>query len=239
MSKNEERTEKPQPPSNTYLDWQSYFSSILTGVSVLLAVLITFIGIYRKLKMQVITLLETILEKEKKSSYQSHKAIQREIKSCVVRAQVISKADRVLLWQIHNGEIYQSQQSRYKVSVTSEEPSRGFERIEEELQDVPIALFHKELSLLEYYKIISVDLDKELIYKDSESENLSEHWQLFLARYGIVFCYETAVVKDGEVVGILSFQYSQNSREQIKQFDDNYYSIMNVTRLLEATLSNL
>ena len=125
------------------------------------------------------------------------------IKEILIRIAEITNADRVILKEFHNGEIYASGKHRVKISITSEYVAEGFKSIKHKIQSMPYELMGDQIDyLIENKEKYSHILDSELELdrkKSLEFTNISEKKEYLI---------EGSKIKHPDVLyGILTIQY--------------------------------
>lgn len=240
MSKKEqEHTEEPfLPPFIPYFEWQAFATTAFTSLLIFLAFFIAFVSMAKKMGNKLRQAMTVLLEQDDTQRKQLTKLVDREIQDTINRVQVYSNCDRVVLLQFHNGEYYKSGHSRERVSISNEAlKDKGISSIEAELQDIPKPHFKREINLLNRYKVLFLDREKERIFVGSDQQELNIQWRNHLLNMGVVFAYDISIVANSEIVGILSIQYAHSDQEIVKNFERNYDLIMDSVAQIEAVLA--
>lgn len=196
------KTTETKDPNNTVIvnsPKSGYETLIPVANSVVLAVVaIILTNLYR-------TKLQPKLEEVKRSLALPLKTEQRII---AVLGQILneSNADRVVVYQLHNGQEYYSGYSYSKVTITHESLNEGISSIVERVKETPTSLFAEELTLLK----TSSKPEVPLLITPGSLENSSSKQRLL--RDGTAGYYGYYLVDDKKEIGILQIQYCHSDR---------------------------
>jgi hypothetical protein len=124
------------------------------------------------------------------------------IKVQLIKICQIANADRIVLAEFHNGEMYLSGRHRIKLSITAEYKEGGIASLYDYIQSVPIEKINNDIKVLlekgeSYYHIADVEDINCKSYLDSL--NISEKKDFLL--------YQKKENEDVICFGILSIQY--------------------------------
>lgn len=226
------------PPSIPLFEWQSFGSNLLALLIAFLGVSIAIMGAVKKMNVKLQKVFRLLADESEKQNKHIKKLIESELVNSANKLQVLTNCDRALIFQIHNGDYYKQAQSRDKLSVTAEGlGNNAISPVEGELQDIPKAKLNREFNLLNRFKVLSVDVLAGNIKAGDNIYLLDSGWRNYLTNLGVAYVYDISIVVNAEIIGLVSFHYLENSKDNIKTFDKNYDDIMNLVTRIEAALS--
>jgi hypothetical protein len=169
------------------------------------------------------TKLQPKLEEVKRSLALPLKTEQR---IYAVLGQILNEAnaDRVVLYQLHNGQEYYSGYSYSKVTATHESLREGISSIVDRVKETPTSLFAEELTVLKE----SWKQNHKLLVTPGTLENSTSKQRLL--RDGTEAYYGYQLVDANKEIGILQIQYCHLNK--ITQLEDNIGELVGVVNSL-------
>lgn len=120
-----------------------------------------------------------------------------EIRAVLSQILELCQADRALLSQFHNGEIYSSGRHYMKLSVTHEVTQPGIGSIARQSQGIPVSRLAQELSILQ----------DGTLFQRHRSTVTEEGCREHLVTTGVWYLAEQLLLSDDTALGILTVQY--------------------------------
>lgn len=131
------------------------------------------------------------------------------IESILAQLMAITKSDRVILFEFHNGDKTKGGRHLNKVSATQEITGPGITRVCSKYQRILISNLHALFAKLEQTNYLKTDVDliKEAYCQSQFIEN------------GVEFCITKGYFELGVPLAIVQIQYCRNQREGFDQFN--------------------
>lgn len=141
--------------------------------------------------------------------YSYSKAEESRIESILAQLMAITRSDRVILFEFHNGDTTKAGRHLNKISATQEITGPGLTRVASRYQGLLISNFHTFLSNLEQQDFLrsAVDSIKDKYCKS----HFIEHGVDFLITYGY---FEVGIP-----LAIVQMQFCRNQKEDFDNFD--------------------
>lgn len=214
-TKTVELEEESESKPVTFFEWNTIFGTAFDVITIILALIVAVYGAKKQI-LQKISKLKFDIYKSQAHTAESLK----EINKIVTQLQVYSDSDRVIVYQIHNGENYKSGLSRCKISVTNEEfSSTSISSLFDDIQDTPI-----EKGFLDHISLLSsTDSDFDCVYYDVKEskiqignevlkENTDKKYHAYLLVKGVAYAFDypfrvTTENQQEEIIGFVSLQY--------------------------------
>lgn len=199
----------------------------ITLLNTIASLLIAFAGVYVAYKNSKKSIEETIPTKIKKQCN-----IDLEITSRMEYVKEYLLADRVQIYDFHNGEHYANGRSALKTTCTYEVIRKGIKSYQNDLQAVPLSCIPKFIqNLLANEKIECNDLEtiKDTMpatYNLKKSQNVKSFFDVVLTN------------QKGEPIGFLAIQYCKencvnfNSNEKDQIYKLKYYIEENLEKMV-------
>lgn len=143
------------------------------------------------------------------------------IKSVLNQILSVAEADRVIVCQAHNGEVFLSGSHQWKVSITHEATKAGINSCASEFQNVRASHISNLLKAL---------IEKKAVYKTSTlSSSGDSKIRTFASLAGVISSVNILLGDPEEnILGILSVHYVNDASDFLKTFDtahlDHYIS---------------
>lgn len=135
-----------------------------------------------------------------------------------------ANADRVVLYQLHNGQEYYSGYSYSKVTATHESLREGISSVVETVKETPTSLFAEELTVLKD----SWRAKTKLLITPGTLENNTCKQRLL--KWGTEAYYAYQLVDNDKEIGILQIQYCHS--DKITQLEENIGELVGVVNSL-------
>lgn len=133
--------------------------------------------------------------------------------------QLVSEASRVIYGEFHNGGHWASGASKLKFSANLEICSPGVSSIKKQIENIPVSSLYDELDLL-------MKDEKGILFTTLKSPDIKKGCETHLRNIGVEAVYEVLVKSKGEVLGIISIQYTVNNFNR-ELTDDDVNKIIN------------
>jgi hypothetical protein len=176
----------------------SVFSTLNLFIVVSLAFFISYV--YRQI-------IQPFVERTN-LKYTYSMAEESRIESILAQIMAISKSDRVVLFEFHNGDKSKGGRHLNRVSATQEITGPGLTRISSKYQGLLVSNLHGFLIKLEQEACLYTDVD--LIKDNYCKSHFIEH--------GVEFCITHGFFEAGVPLGTIQIQYCSNQREDFDNF---------------------
>lgn len=131
------------------------------------------------------------------------------IESILAQIMAITRSDRVILFEFHNGETSKGGRHLNKISATQEITGPGLTRISFKYQAVLVSNLHTLLTRLEKEGTITTEVDniKDPICKSD-----------FIG-HGVEYCVTHGYFETGVPLAVIQIQYCRSQREDFDKFE--------------------
>lgn len=198
-------------------------NTVILSLAALITALCSLIVALKKIKKEID---ETIPKKIKRQS-----SIDIEIIKRMELTKEFLNADRVQIYDFHNGEHYANGRSALKISCSYEVCRSGIRSCQRYLQSIPINCIPQFIQTLLNKKELKINNLEEIKYEMpatytlKKSQNIGSFFDIILNN------------KEGEPIGFLAFQYSKLNKVNFKENEKN--EILRLKFFIEENLEKM